>query len=47
MKILFIVQIEHEGFVATAADYPIFTQGGGVVDLVENIKEALECHFSV
>lgn len=45
--ILFMFQVEDGGFVARAADYPIFTQGDGIVDLVENVKEAIECHFNV
>lgn len=45
MTVIFKVQKEEDGFSAKAVNYPIFTQGDSLDDLVANIKESLACHF--
>ena len=45
-EIIFYVEDSMEGgFEARALGYPIFTQGDTKEDLINNIKDAVECHF--
>ena len=46
MTVIFNVQKEECGFSAKAVDYPIFTQGDSLDDLLVNIRESLACHFN-
>lgn len=41
----FIENAEEGGYIARAVNYPIFTQGETLDELVQNIKEATELHF--
>ncbi len=42
----FIQDSEAGGYTATAVGYSIFTQGETLDEVVNNIKEAVECHFA-
>ena len=41
----FIQNAEEGGYTAQAVGYSIYTQGETLDETVENIKEAVECHF--
>lgn len=42
----FIQNSEEGGYTASAVGYSIYTQGETLDEVVDNIKEAVECHFS-
>jgi len=45
-EIIFIVKESPEGgYEAKALDYSIFTDGGNIEEIKQNIKEAIRCHF--
>ncbi|MBF0557438.1 MAG: 2-oxoisovalerate dehydrogenase [Nitrospirae bacterium] len=47
-EIIFVVEKDLEGgFNARALGYSIFTQGEGMAELKNNIKDALKCHFEM
>lgn len=41
----FIQNSEDGGYTAEAVGYSIYTQGETLDEVVDNIKEAVECHF--
>ncbi|HDM70482.1 MAG: 2-oxoisovalerate dehydrogenase [Thermotoga sp.] len=45
-EIIFLVEEEQDGtYSARAVDYSIYTQGDTWNELIENIKDAVKCHF--
>lgn len=45
-EIIFVVEESPEGgYEARALDHSIFTDGEGLEDLRENIRDAVRCHF--
>lgn len=45
-ELVFIVEEDPEhGYSAKALGYSIFTEGDNLLELKENIKDAIKCHF--